>query len=602
MTTKVGRSSVYTFTVLIYCSIALSFACFTHASWHLRRLDLLAFLHTVLACSDRVYTARFTCSKVSFQQHHRVILSHACLQSTLRLQAAVCSLRLLTQTHLAMLGPFDFLTSLWTESNGRDWTRSCIRKASQLLWPSVRQMRNDVLHFLLFNRGILTVSPLLFPLRRPCNVAILLAQSTISARSDSVIASNRDEYLSRSTAPASWHCLPAPKKFRSSPETASLAVPLDATQQVSEPSLARPILCGIDAHPSGGGTWLGITKQGKWGALTNFTESSPPPLPQGRQGLTQYRSRGELVKDWLLSYPELSLEEYVNQVARSRNEFPGFNILLGELPSSGSGAKSAGKLYYVTNRNQTGDSPEDALRPGPDGMPGGVEVLLGHKSDMPHALLCTRSSATKNVCGLSNSVLHEPWDKVKSGSQAFEEAVRSAGANDAQLIDALFQVISKVSVDKVEEKDIQNTVLVPPLRLPLKDLAIHKQTSAVLPLESGVRSQQGWQHKIDSAAPAGSTALSKNGHDGQQAVGTAAVASTKVGEVFAKSTGWYATRTSTIILVKPSAISTKVIFVERDIYILASDGSEPQRAALSDPASRRRHQRQFDFEIGHAVS
>lgn len=78
------------------------------------------------------------------------------------------------------------------------------------------------------------------------------------------------------------------------------------------------MLAGKDLEA--GGTWMGITKAGKWGALTNYrnpawVKKDPP-------------SRGELVLDFLKN------EEYSrNQLMNTREyakKYNGFNLLLGD--------------------------------------------------------------------------------------------------------------------------------------------------------------------------------------------------------------------------------------------------------------------------------
>ncbi|HZE45068.1 MAG TPA: NRDE family protein, partial [Steroidobacteraceae bacterium] len=76
-----------------------------------------------------------------------------------------------------------------------------------------------------------------------------------------VIAANRDEMHSRPTAPAQW--------WRSNP----------------------PVLAGQDLMA--GGTWLGITRAGRFAALTNYRDPE-----QRREGTP---SRGTLVTSILMS-------------------------------------------------------------------------------------------------------------------------------------------------------------------------------------------------------------------------------------------------------------------------------------------------------------
>lgn len=266
-----------------------------------------------------------------------------------------------------------------------------------------------------------------------------------------IIASNRDEFLLRPTAPSHWHAFPSPTEFEKiSNETPSLAHYRKESQyhdQIdsngarpgsisSQPSSQTPILSGIDAHPSGGGTWIGISKSGKLAILTNFTELKPPPLPQGR-GIDAYRSRGKLTKDWLLTEgTDTNLDQFLGSIEERKDEWPGFNFMAGELfPNENKGPR----IGYVSNRTKADE---------------GV-YFLPSIGDGSIGLACDGSNngSTTNGCpsvGLSNSELKEPWSKVIQGRQLFEEAIgeydkrkKSKGNGDeAQLAQDLFKVLA----------------------------------------------------------------------------------------------------------------------------------------------------------------
>ncbi len=114
-----------------------------------------------------------------------------------------------------------------------------------------------------------------------------------------VVAANRDEFYKRPSLPAHfWD---------------------------EEPDL----LAGKDTQA--GGTWLGITRNGRFAAVTNFAEEPPDPLPP--------RSRGELTSDFLMG--TLSPSDYVETVASNSDEYRGFNLLVGQ----------GDKLCYFGNRD-----------------------------------------------------------------------------------------------------------------------------------------------------------------------------------------------------------------------------------------------------------
>ncbi len=114
-----------------------------------------------------------------------------------------------------------------------------------------------------------------------------------------VVAANRDEFHNRPTAAADY--------WKESPQ----------------------LLAGRDLQA--GGTWLGITRQGQFAAITNYRE------PQDNEPLME-KSRGHLIKDYLLHTETPSA--YAIKLQAQRNNYRGFNALLG----------NPGTLVYVSNR------------------------------------------------------------------------------------------------------------------------------------------------------------------------------------------------------------------------------------------------------------
>ncbi|CZQ90336.1 nrde protein [Trichococcus palustris] len=80
------------------------------------------------------------------------------------------------------------------------------------------------------------------------------------------------------------------------------------------------LLAGKDL--SAKGTWLGITKQGRFAAITNDYTGTMPKLPTGV-------SRGKLVLDYLSSN-ENPLA-YLQQIQAKRLQYSGFNLILGSI-------------------------------------------------------------------------------------------------------------------------------------------------------------------------------------------------------------------------------------------------------------------------------
>lgn len=150
-----------------------------------------------------------------------------------------------------------------------------------------------------------------------------------------IVVANRDEWRARPTAPAHWW------------------------------SDAPHLLAGRDLEA--GGTWLGVTRNGRFAALTNFRDPSDkkPSAP----------SRGELVRAFLdsLEAPVPFLSTLRSRAAR----YAGFNLLVGDGES----------LACYSQR-------EDAILPVPPGI---------------HAL--------------SNHSLNEPWPKVERAKSLLSAAL-----------------------------------------------------------------------------------------------------------------------------------------------------------------------------------
>ena len=157
-----------------------------------------------------------------------------------------------------------------------------------------------------------------------------------------VVAANRDEYFGRPAAPAGFW------------------------------DDHRNILAGRDLEA--GGTWLGITLNGRFAALTNYR--NPADKKTGAP------SRGVLVADFLTG--RTSAEEYVRLVEKGGVDYNGFSLLVGDV----------GSMFFFSNRG------DRATRVAP------------------------------GVHGLSNHLLDTPWPKVEKAKARF--AALLDGAFDSE--------------------------------------------------------------------------------------------------------------------------------------------------------------------------
>jgi uncharacterized protein with NRDE domain len=164
-----------------------------------------------------------------------------------------------------------------------------------------------------------------------------------------VVAANRDEFFARPTAPAAF--------WKDAPQ----------------------VLAGRDLEA--GGTWMGVTRSGRFAALTNFRDPA-----QNRSGAP---SRGGLVADFLVL--DESPQEYLEHIAPRSHECNGFNLLVGD----------GDTLWWSSNMG--GEA--RALAPG--------------------------------VYGISNHLLDTPWPKVGAGKTALTQALD--GLPDDQTLFELLQ-------------------------------------------------------------------------------------------------------------------------------------------------------------------
>jgi uncharacterized protein with NRDE domain len=154
------------------------------------------------------------------------------------------------------------------------------------------------------------------------------------------VAANRDEFFARRAAPAAW--------WADAPD----------------------VLAGRDLEA--GGTWLGVTRAGRFAALTNFRDASAPK----KDGAP---SRGALAGDFLRG--AATAADYVASVQPGAGRYHGFNLLVSD----------GVELWSFSNVEG------DPVRVGP------------------------------GVRGLSNHLLETPWPKVTAARSRLEAALGATG-------------------------------------------------------------------------------------------------------------------------------------------------------------------------------
>lgn len=179
-----------------------------------------------------------------------------------------------------------------------------------------------------------------------------------------VLIANRDEFYERPTSVANW--------WDDHPD----------------------VLGGRDLQA--GGTWMGVNKNGKFAALTNFRK-----WPLTGQYST---SRGDLVRNFLTTDVE---PESFNEVLKETGEsYEGFNLLFG----------NGSTLMHYSNR----------------GASGGLLI--------------------PSLYGLSNHLLDTPWPKVKNGKAVLRHSLSNGQLPDSE---TFFNILE--NREEAPEKDLPDT-------------------------------------------------------------------------------------------------------------------------------------------------
>ena len=90
------------------------------------------------------------------------------------------------------------------------------------------------------------------------------------------------------------------------------------------------VIAGQDLQS--GGTWMGVTKQGRWAIITNFRD--------GADKQSYATSRGELIQSFLES--DLTPIRFAKQIEQKQCEYAGFNLFIGDLEQA----------VYMSNRGE----------------------------------------------------------------------------------------------------------------------------------------------------------------------------------------------------------------------------------------------------------
>jgi uncharacterized protein with NRDE domain len=193
---------------------------------------------------------------------------------------------------------------------------------------------------------------------------------------DLLVAANRDEWHARPTAAAHW--------WQSPQDTTS-------------------IFAGRDLQA--GGTWLGVTREGRFAALTNFRDPAEkkPHAP----------SRGELVSAFLRT--DSSPETFLQSLSQRSAEYAGFNLLCADRDSIG-----------------VLSSPSNDMRMLPPG-----------------------------VYALSNGVLDAPWPKALAAKSGFGELLQQKMPEDARQMASLKESLEESLIALMSDTRVADDAQLP---------------------------------------------------------------------------------------------------------------------------------------------
>jgi uncharacterized protein with NRDE domain len=165
-----------------------------------------------------------------------------------------------------------------------------------------------------------------------------------------ILAANRDEFYERPSSPADFW-----------------------------PDQPR-VLAGRDLKEDG--TWLGVTREGKFAAVTNYRD--PSTLKSNAP------SRGKLVSRYISGNQDA--DNYLKKISSQIDKYNGFNLLLGD----------DNDLFVFPNRGE-------------------------------------KQKLKSGIYGLSNHLLNSPWPKVARSRKMLKAALDKKGAD---LEEALFAMLA----------------------------------------------------------------------------------------------------------------------------------------------------------------
>ncbi|KZV84224.1 DUF833-domain-containing protein [Exidia glandulosa HHB12029] len=239
-----------------------------------------------------------------------------------------------------------------------------------------------------------------------------------------VLIDNRDEFVARPTSRVEWW----------GPENS----PDGPAYILSARDLLRP------EH----GTWMGITRHGRFAVLTNYREEDTHDAEHPVVGT---RSRGSMVKNWLQLPPE-SPETVEAFIARLLSEdggvgnVGGFSLICGQ-------ARRAGK-----------DSDASRIEP--------LALISNRAVDVSHTVWL--GEHTDETHGLSNTAFDQPWPKVLRGKELLADAINNSMSTHESKDDFIRRLFAILDAESLPTRaagesfehyldNLQHSIFIPPI-------------------------------------------------------------------------------------------------------------------------------------------
>lgn len=199
------------------------------------------------------------------------------------------------------------------------------------------------------------------------------------------------------------------------------------------------VIAGRDLEKHG--TWLGITKKGRFAALTNYRDPA--------HMIPNENSRGALVTNFLIGHE--TPEQYIASIKENNELYNGFNLLIG----------SPDELFYYNNIENEG-----------------------------HLV-------TEGTHGVSNHFLNTPWPKVVTGQKLLNDYVTTEEKIDPEVLFTILRNDQIAQDDELPSTGVDYSLerQLSPLFINMEDYGTRCSTVLLITKDNEVRFIERSYHK-----------------------------------------------------------------------------------------------------------